>query len=99
MAPQVSDQDASSARRARELKEAQQKRLEDGNDGNNAFRGVEDTSKDGDFHCKCNQRIYSGIMWYIYMYFLGIAWKFDQKCRISGISWGVRGDSGMFYGN
>ena len=39
MAPQVSDQDASSARRARELKEAQQKRLEDGNDGNGAFHG------------------------------------------------------------
>jgi hypothetical protein len=35
---QVSDQDASSARRARELKEAQQKRLEDGNDGNGAAR-------------------------------------------------------------
>lgn len=35
---QVSDQDASSARRARELKEAQRKRLEDGNDGNGAAR-------------------------------------------------------------
>ena len=27
-----------------------------------------DTSKDGDFHCKCNQRIYSDIMWCIYKY-------------------------------